>query len=118
MKKVLYIPLDDRACNARFPGLMASIAGECEALTPPANMLGQLKIPADTDALWRWMFENAEGCTAAVLSVDMLTYCNLSSFYHIAANSQCTCEIIGTTCWNITNGSSFIMTHHSTDYFI
>lgn len=88
MKKVLYIPLDDRACNARFPGLMASIAGECEVVTPPGSMLGQLKIPADTKALWQWMFENAEGCCAAVLSVDMLTYGNLvwSRLHHL------TCE--------------------------
>ena len=87
MKKVLYIPLDDRACNARFPGLMASIAGECEVVTPPGSMLGQLKIPADTKALWQWMFENAEGCCAAVLSATpiqrrLLPICVLQSVSH------------------------------------
>ncbi len=88
MKKVLYIPLDDRACNSRFPGLVADIGGVCEVVTPPVNMLGQLKTPANTDELWKWMFENAVDCAAAVLSVDMLTYGNLvwSRLHHL------TCE--------------------------
>ena len=77
MKKVLYIPLDDRACNSRFPGLMAQIGGVCQVVTPPVEMLGQLKTPANTDELWQWIFENGKDCVAAVLSVDMLMYGNL-----------------------------------------
>lgn len=77
MQKVLYIPLDDRACNARFPGLMAQIGGVCEVVTPPIHMLGQLKTPANTEKLWQWVVENAKDCVAAVLSVDMLMYGNL-----------------------------------------
>ena len=87
MKKVLYIPLDDRACNSRFPGLVASIGGVCEVVTPPVRMLGQLKTPANTDELWRWIFEHAGDCTTAVLSVDMLVYGNLvwSRLHHLTS---------------------------------
>lgn len=75
--RVLYVPLDERACNLNYPKILAGMTGEVDLLTPPAQMLGKLKKPADVETLWAWVMEEAEHCDAAILSVDMLVYGNL-----------------------------------------
>ncbi|MDR2546422.1 MAG: DUF4127 family protein [Lachnospiraceae bacterium] len=87
MTKIIYIPLDDRPCNYRYPQLLAAIADDITMLVPPHEMVGRLKVAADTDALWQWLFANAAAAYAdataadetvyAILSVDMLIYGNL-----------------------------------------
>ncbi len=77
MTNVLYVPLDDRACNYRFPAALAAMTDELTLLRPPREQTGFVKKPADVDALWAWLFENASACRYAVLSVDTLVYGNL-----------------------------------------
>lgn len=77
MNQVLYIPLDERACNYEFPVQLANMTKDVKILVPPVEWMGFKKEPADTEALWNWLFENAGCCTHAILSVDTLTYGNI-----------------------------------------
>lgn len=77
MHKVLYVPLDDRPCNYFYPLLLAGIADDIELCAPPFSMMGKLKKPADIDAVWAWLFEQAKDAEYAVLSVDTLVYGNI-----------------------------------------
>ena len=77
MTNVLYISLDDRACNYHFPHALAGLTKTLTLLRPPRQLLGFLKQPANVDALWKWLFENAPKCRYAILSVDTLVYGNL-----------------------------------------
>lgn len=77
MTRLLYVPLDDRACNLPFPTLLGGMTGVIEVITPPAEMLGCCKRPADTKALWQWVMREAPTCGAAILSVDTLVYGNI-----------------------------------------
>lgn len=72
-KRILYMPLDERPCNYIYPQYIARIGG-ADLDIVPQNLLGHFKQPADTDALWDWVFEHAAGCDAMVLSMDMLLY--------------------------------------------
>ena len=74
MLKILFLPLDERPCNYRFPAMMCKDCSGVELLMPPREMLGYKKQPADTDALMQWLLQNAENCDAAVISVDMLLF--------------------------------------------
>ena len=52
MTNILYIPLDERACNYRFPVLLSEMTEDIRVLVPPREYMGMLKQPADVDKLW------------------------------------------------------------------
>ena len=70
---LLLIPLDARPCTYRFPCDLAAIAG-LPVLAPPPAMLGDLRRPADADALHAWLNANAPHASALVLALDTLAY--------------------------------------------
>lgn len=77
MVKVLYVPLDERACNYFFPQNLAKLTDNIELLVPPYEKMGMLKDPADYEYIWQWIFDNALFCDYAILSVDTLVYGNI-----------------------------------------
>lgn len=87
MTNVLYVPLDERACNYAFPQQLCAMAAGIEMLTPPRELLGCLKAPADNERLWAWLAEKAPRCAYAILSVDTLVYGNIinSRTHHLSA---------------------------------
>lgn len=88
-KKIIYLPLDERPCNYVFPQYIAQIGG-AQLCLPPMALMGRYKTPADTEALWQWLLENAEGAAAAVVSVDMLVYGGIvPSRLHHLTRAQC-----------------------------
>ncbi|WP_411678344.1 DUF4127 family protein [Caproicibacter sp.] len=90
MSKVLYVPLDERACNYAFPRLLAEMTDGIELLVPPCEMMGKLKIPADYGRIWQWVFQNAPACEYAILSVDTLIYGNIvNSRTHHRTREEC-----------------------------
>lgn len=72
--KILYIPLDERPCNYKFPILNASGAKGVEIITPPLNILGNKKEAANIDQIWKFIKEKAIDVDYAILSMDMLLY--------------------------------------------
>lgn len=73
MKNVLYIPLDERPCNANFVPLIAK-GTEYNLITPYEAISGNKKVPANIDEIWAWMFHNIDKFDIAILSIDMLIY--------------------------------------------
>lgn len=71
--RIAFLPLDDRPITRDAFLALAAIAG-CEVRTPDRECLGQLKTPADTDALWAWV--NGPGAEADLLiaSAELLIY--------------------------------------------
>lgn len=92
VKKVMYIPLDERPCNYDFVPRI-SINTDYEVIIPPADLLGKKKEPADINRLWHWIFENINSVQNLILSVDMVTYGGLipsrlhSNFYECCESS-------------------------------
>ncbi len=72
-KGILYVPLDERPCNYRYPRYIAGIGG-AELFLPPKEMLGKFKRPAQVDALWDWVFDQTGRAGHIVLSMDMMIY--------------------------------------------
>ena len=82
--RILYVPLDERPCNALFPAMAAESVG-VELVSPPASMLSAKRTPADTRALRDFVLDRIDSCDAAVLSVDMMVYGGLipSRLHHL-----------------------------------
>lgn len=88
--RILYVPLDDRDCNRKFPVTLGKMTDSLEVLIPPEEILGYLKEPADRDAVWNWLFAHAEEADYAILSVDTLLYGNIiGSRIHHFSEEEC-----------------------------
>lgn len=80
--KILLLPLDERPCNAAFPGRLFP-ADKVQILLP--RKLGHKKNPADFSVLSDFLFEKAKDADALLLSLDMLLYGGLipSRLHHL-----------------------------------
>lgn len=84
--KILLLPLDERPCNASFPGRLFP-ADKVQILLP--WKLGHKKKPADFSVLSDFLFEKAKDADALLLSLDMLLYGGLipSRLHHLKAET-------------------------------
>lgn len=83
---ILLLPLDERPCNAAFPGRLFP-ADKVQLLLP--QKLGHKKEPADFFVLSDFLFEKAKDADALLLSLDMLLYGGLipSRLHHLKAET-------------------------------
>lgn len=90
MTKIIYVPLDERACNYSFPQKLAQMTDDIKLLVPAYEDMGRLKTPANYNKIWEWIFENAPDCEYAILSVDTLVYGNIiNSRTHYRTREEC-----------------------------
>lgn len=88
--KILYIPLDERPCNYKYPMYISKITAGLEIIRPPKSIMGCLKKPADMDAVWRWSFAHVKECSYAIISIDTLVYGNIvNSRIHSRTLDEC-----------------------------
>ncbi|HMA59694.1 MAG TPA: DUF4127 family protein [Halanaerobiales bacterium] len=71
--KIMFIPLDERPCNYKYPELIYKITLD-NLIKPPLSILGNKKEPVAVDKLQKWILNNLEGISHLILSVDMLVY--------------------------------------------
>lgn len=85
MTKILYIPLDERPCNYRFPAALAK-GTDMTLIEPPLELMGLKKKPGDVDLLWGWLLEQAANADGAILSLDTLVYGGIipSRLHHLS----------------------------------
>ncbi len=72
MNKVVYLPLDERPCNYKFPSLF--LTNDLEIVNPPIEILGNKKIPGDVNKIANWLKKEASDAKYLVVSLDMLIY--------------------------------------------
>ncbi|MBD3291801.1 MAG: DUF4127 family protein [Armatimonadia bacterium] len=71
--RVIYVPLDNRPCNARFPGLLARMV-DFELIMPPLDLLGEGRHEAQPGRIADWLLEPHGRVDCAILSLDMLAF--------------------------------------------
>lgn len=74
MKKILFIPLDERPCNYFYPQEMMGIRDDLQLLVPSINLLGKKKTPANIEEIWKFVADHISECEAFVFSVEMMFY--------------------------------------------
>lgn len=93
MNNIIYIPIDERPCNYKFPYMLSRCTG-LNLIEPPLDLLGDKKKPADTENLFKWLFENAKRADGAIISTDMLIYGGLiPSRLHSLSFDECTKKV-------------------------
>lgn len=84
--KIVYVPMDERPCNYKYPVLIARSAPEVKVVRPELTMMGNKKKPADIDSIWQFLMAESEGADYAILSLDTLYYGGLipSRLHHLS----------------------------------
>lgn len=72
--KILYIPLDERPCNAALPEMITQSSQGVELINAPLSLLGKKKQAADIDALFSFVEQHIANVDAFVFSVEMMIY--------------------------------------------
>lgn len=73
MRRVLFVPLDDRPATRQTVLDLLPLTGAAWA-TPPRDLLGSRRRPADLDVLWQWIETEATSADALVASAEMLIH--------------------------------------------
>ncbi len=73
MKKILYLPLDERPCNYGFPYQMFNDES-LEIIRPDLSILGDKKKPGNLEAIRKFLLKESKDVDGLVLSIDMLLY--------------------------------------------
>ncbi len=89
MGKMVYLPLDERPCNYRYPQQLAAMT-DFELSAPDIRILGDKKRPADAETVAEWLTEEAGDADNLLVSVDMLVYGGIvPSRLHRLPKEQC-----------------------------
>ncbi|MDR4890090.1 DUF4127 family protein [Fredinandcohnia sp. QZ13] len=101
MYKIAYIPLDERPCNYDFPNLLtgnkdSSTQGEVNLVRPDLDLMGEKKVPGNTEKIWKWLYEEAKDADGLILSLDTLLYGGIipSRLHHLTLD-ECRNAIAG-----------------------
>lgn len=71
MKKIVFVPLDERACNSEVPITLFQ-NDEISIVRP--KKLSDKKIPANCEEICQFLIDESKDAYAAVISMDMLLY--------------------------------------------
>jgi hypothetical protein len=73
MSKIVYLPLDERPCNYKYPQQLSAIT-DLTLTVPPLELLGDKKQPAEPTALADWLLRSTKDADHLIVSIDMLVY--------------------------------------------
>ncbi len=76
--KIIFIPVDERVCTRDY-FIQIAKSFNIHIKTPPRNLLGQKKIPADTQALFKWLDQTIISDDILILSLDTLLFGGLTA---------------------------------------
>ena len=74
MRKIVYLPLDERPCNYDFPYLVTESSDKVKVVRPPLELMGKKKHPAGTDALSDFVVRECRDADYLILALDTLLY--------------------------------------------
>ena len=95
MKKIVFLPLDERPCNADFPKMLFHVP-EIRLVQP--SVLGNKKQPAELEHICAFLQRECADADGLVLSMDMLLYGGLlpSRLHHFSRDEvRARFELIG-----------------------
>ena len=74
MRKIVYLPLDERPCNYDFPYFALEHSDSVSVVRPPLELMGKKKTPADSDALADFIVRECRDADYLILALDTLLY--------------------------------------------
>ena len=73
MKKIVFLPLDERPCNYLYPDYIGKISGS-DVVLVPRKLMGNFKQPADIEGIWEWTKNETTDADVLIVSMDLFLY--------------------------------------------
>ena len=77
MKKIVYLPLDERPCNYAFAGFLSEENPSFTLVRPATEILGKKKIPADSEKIRAFLLNECKDADYLLASADMMLYAGI-----------------------------------------
>jgi len=74
MKKIVFVPLDERPCTYDYPNMLASMAKDVNFVEIPREMMGNIKKAGNIKAIDNFLFEQCKDADYAIVAIDTLLY--------------------------------------------
>ena len=74
MKKIVYLPLDERPCNYSFVGFLSEDNDKYTLAYPDMSIMGKKKIPADYEGIKNFLLKECRDADALIIAIDTLLY--------------------------------------------
>lgn len=74
MKKIVYLPLDERPCNYSFVGFLSEDNEKYRLVKPELSELGDCKIPAKFESVRDFLLRECKDADYLIIAIDMLLY--------------------------------------------
>ena len=74
MRKIVYIPLDERPCNYDFPYLLTEGSEAISLVRPSIDVMGKKKQPADCRGICEFLVRECRDADYLILALDTLLY--------------------------------------------
>ena len=74
MKKIVYLPLDERPCNYSFVGFLSEGNTKYHLARPTLDEMGDKKIPADYEKVKSFLLRECADADYLVIAIDTLLY--------------------------------------------
>lgn len=86
MKKIVYLPLDERPCNYVFTQFLTEDNPEVRLVCPTPDELGDYKVPADYEKVAAFLRRECADADYLILAVDTLLYGGIvpSRLHHLS----------------------------------
>ena len=86
MKKVVYLPLDERPCNYSFVNFLSEKQKNYRLISPNLDEMGDKKIPADYEKIKAFLLRECADADYLVIAVDTLLYGGIipSRLHHLS----------------------------------
>ncbi len=86
MKKIVYLPLDERPCNYSFTNFLSEKQKSYRLVSPSLDDMGDKKIPADYEKIKTFLLRECVDADYLVIAVDTLLYGGIipSRLHHLS----------------------------------
>lgn len=72
--RIVFVPLDERPCNSKYPEMITGDYRDLEFVNLGAELLGNKKTPANIEGIWNHLNSNVQHGDSLVISMDMVLY--------------------------------------------
>lgn len=79
MKKIVFLPLDERPCTRLFAPTILGHSGDYEIVSPGRDYFGFRKKPGDVERLWSFIKGESKDAKILILPIDTLIYGGLAA---------------------------------------
>lgn len=74
MKKIVFVPLDERPCTFMYPQKLASMTNNINYVSVPKEFMGNIKEPGKIDKIQDFLYKECKDADYVIIAIDTLLY--------------------------------------------